>query len=259
MPNPVASSHRRDRVIILTGLAALVIPAWYYTAQGAWDMYHMAQAPNMWMPHGGAWTPTEFWLLFVMWAVMMAAMMLPSITPLTLTFASASRACDQCSPHAATAWFVGGYLASWTLFSVVATVAQYALHQIAILSPMMTSRSPVFDAVLLCVAGVFQFTPWKHVCLGHCRTSGDMVRGCIEPGLTRAFRVGFRHGICCTGCCWALMALLFVTGVMDLTWVIALTILVLLERLMPGGNWLARASGAGLIAWGVYVATRSSL
>lgn len=249
-----ASSQRRDRLITLSGLAALAIPAWYYTAQGAWDMYHMDQAPNMWMPHGGSWTFTEFWMLFVMWAAMMAAMMLPSITPLTLTFASASRTCDGRSPYAATAWFVGGYLASWTLFSAVATVAQYALHQTATLSPMMVSRNQVFDATLLCVAGVFQFTSWKQLCLGHCRSSADMVRGCIEPGLTRAFRVGFRHGICCLGCCWALMGLLFVTGVMDLLWVITLAALVLLERLMPGGKWLARVSGALFIAWGVYVA-----
>jgi len=188
-----------------------------------------------------------------MWAVMMAAMMLPSITPLTVTFASASRGCEGCRPYAATAWFVAGYLASWTLFSAAATAVQYGLHQYAILSPMMTSRSSVFGAALLCVAGVFQLTPWKHLCLGHCRRSGEMVRGCVEPGLDRAFRIGFRHGVCCMGCCWAVMALLFVTGVMDISWVAIITALVLLERLMPGGPWLARASGVALIVWGVYV------
>ena len=254
MPSLARSAQRQDRVVILAGLAALAIPAWYYTIRGAWDMYHMAQAPNMWMPHGGPWSLTEFWLLFAMWAVMMAAMMLPSITPLTLTFASASRGCDECQPYAATTWFVSGYLVAWTLFSAVATVAQYALHQASILSPMMTSRSPVFGAVLLCVAGVFQLAPWKHVCLGHCRSSNDMVRGCIKPGHETAFRMGFEHGVCCMGCCWALMALLFVTGVMDLTWVTALATLVLLERLMPGGPWLARISGVGFLAWGVYLA-----
>ncbi|MEO8099513.1 MAG: DUF2182 domain-containing protein [Acidobacteriota bacterium] len=244
----------RDRVIILTGLAAIALPSWYYTARAAWEMYHMEQAPNMWMPHGGPWTLTEFWLLFAMWTVMMAAMMLPSITPLTLLFASASRGCEECRPYAATAWFVSGYLVSWTLFSAAVTGLQYGLHQAAILSPMMISRSAQFGSLLLCVAGVFQLTPWKYQCLGHCRTSGDMVRGCIEPGLKRAFRIGFQHGICCMGCCWAVMALLFVTGVMNLTWVVALTALVLLERVMPGGQWLARAAGATFIAWGVFLA-----
>jgi len=250
-------SRTQDRLIILTGLAAVAIPAWYYTARGAWEMVHMDQAPNMWMPHSGPWTLTEFWLLFMMWTVMMAAMMLPSITPLTLTFASASRGCDECQPYSATAWFVGGYLASWTLFSAAATAVQYYLHQAAILSPTMISRSYLFGAALLCVAGVFQFTPWKHLCLGHCRSSGDMVRGCIEPGLRHAFRVGFRHGVCCMGCCWAVMALLFVTGVMDIVWVTAIAALVLLERLLPGGQWLARVSGAAFIVWGAYVFAQS--
>ena len=239
----------RDRAVILAGLAALAIPSWYYTARGAWEMYHMDQAPNMWMPHGGPWTLTDFWLLFLMWVAMMVAMMLPSITPLTLTFAAASRACDDCNPYPATALFVGGYVAAWTGFSAVATAAQYWLHQTAILSPMMISRSYGFGAAILAIAGVFQLTPWKHVCLGHCRTSGDMVRGCVEPGLDRAFRIGFRHGICCMGCCWAIMALLFVTGVMNIVWVAAITALVLLERLIPRGQWLAKVSGVGLLLW----------
>ena len=214
-------------------------------------MYHMDQAPNMWMPHRGPWTLTEFWMLFAMWAVMMVAMMLPSITPLTLVFSRSRDAHGKTGAIAATTYFVLGYLITWTLFSLVATVAQYALHQTMILTPMMTSRSYVFSAALLCVAGIFQLTPWKHVCLGHCRNSGDAVRRCVQPGVDRAFRIGFQHGVCCVGCCWALMALLFVTGVMDLVWVVGLAALVLLERLMPGGHWLARIAGVAFAIWGV--------
>jgi predicted metal-binding membrane protein len=240
---------RGHHAALLAAMVAVAGASWYYTWKGAWEMGHMDQAPDMFMPHAGPWTISEVWLLFLMWAVMMAAMMLPSVAPMTMVYANRSREADE-RPFVTAGLFLTGYLLAWTAFSALATAAQYWIHQRAWMSPMMISRNAIFGGVVLMIAGVFQLTSWKTSCLTSCRGSlGSASHWC--SGCTGALRSGFYHGICCIGCCWALMAVLFVVGVMDIFWVSALTFLVFLERLAPGGAWIARAAGIALTVWAV--------
>ena len=245
---------RNDRLTLLVGLIVVTGAAWIYTVRGAWQMEHMDAAPDMFMPHSGHWTLTEFWLLFLMWVVMMVAMMLPSATPLILLYATISRRRREAGqPFTATSLFGAGYLLIWVAFSGAATAAQWFLHQTAFLSPMMVSKSPLLGGLLFLTAGAFQWTPWKGRCLRHCRSPLSFVLSHWRDGNAGALRMGIEHGTYCTGCCWAIMALLFVGGVMNLLWVAALTVFVVVEKLLPGGIWIMRVTGVLLAAYGLYV------
>ncbi len=197
------------------------------------------------------WTTTEFVLRLVMWAVMMVAMMVPAAAPMTLLYASVARkAAAQHSPLASTFVFVTGYIAMWMVFSLVATVAQHALDQAALLSPMMRSRSALFGAALLIAAGVYQFTPLKNACLRNCRAPAHFLSRYWRTGNLGAFRMGLRLGAYCVGCCWILMGLLFVGGVMNLLWIAAIAVFVLLEKTIPFGDVSGRLAGAAMILVG---------
>lgn len=250
---------RNDRAALIAGVAVITAAAWIYTVHGAWQMGHMDAASGMLMPHSGTWTLTEFWLLFVMWFVMMIAMMLPSAAPLILLFASTSRRRQTAGqPYTATSLFIGGYLLIWLVFSGAATAAQWSLHQSALLSPMMVSRSSGLEGLLLLTAGVFQWTPWKRRCLRHCRSPLAFVLSHWRSGNAGAVRMGIEHGAYCTGCCWAVMALLFAGGVMNLLCVTVLTVFVLVEKIIPGGASIGRGAGVALAASGLYL-IRSAL
>ena len=194
------------------------------------------------------WSAANWFAVFIMWAVMMAAMMLPSMTPMVLTFAALNRRRGE---SARTIVFVGAYLALWTVFSAAATAAQWTLQSMGWLSPMIVSMSAWLSAALLVIAGVFQFTPLKHTCLRRCRSPLGFLMSDWRDGLWGAWRMGMRHGIACLGCCWALMALLFVGGVMNLLWIAALTVLVAIEKIAPKGEAIANALGAVMIGAGV--------
>ena len=197
------------------------------------------------------WTATEFGLRLAMWAVMMVAMMVPTAAPMTLMYAAVARkAAAQHNPLAPTFVFVAGYIAMWTVFSLVATIAQHALDQAALLSPMMVSRSSLFGAALLIAAGVYQFTPLKNACLRNCRTPAHFLSRYWHTGTLGAFRMGLRLGAYCVGCCWILMALLFVGGVMNLLWIATIAIFVLLEKTIPLGDMGGRVAGAAMILVG---------
>ena len=254
LPLTPHSTPRRERLLLIAGLAVMVAVAWIYTGRLAWQMGHMDSAPNMFMPHAGPWSLTEFWLLFVMWAVMMVAMMLPSATPLIMMFAASSRGGRTNGlAVSATSLFVSGYLLVWAAFSAGATAVQWAFHQTALLSPMMVSRTPILGGILLIAAGLFQWTPWKRSCLRHCRSPLSFILGHWKPGNLGALRMGIEHGAYCTGCCWALMALLFVAGVMNLVWIAVIAAFVLLEKTVPQGESIGRGAGVILAAWGLYV------
>ena len=183
------------------------------------------------------WTATEYGLRLAMWAVMMVAMMVPTAAPMTLLYAAVARkAAAQHNPLASTFVFVSGYIAMWTIFSLVATIAQHALDQAALLSPMMVSSSAVFGAALLIAAGVYQLTPFKNACLRNCRAPAHFLSRHWRTGNLGAFRMGLRLGAYCVGCCWILMGLLFVGGVMNLLWIAAIAIFVLLEKTIPFGD-----------------------
>jgi predicted metal-binding membrane protein len=212
------------------------------------------------MPGMEGWGTVDFVLMFVMWAVMMVAMMTPSATPMILTFSRINRRRhERRNPIVATGAFLAGYLAVWTAFSTVATVAQWALHSAALLSPMMESNNPLLGGMLLIGAGVFQYTPLKHACLAHCRSPIGFFMTEWREGNGGAFLMGVRHGYYCVGCCWLLMALLFVAGVMNLLWVASIAAYVLVEKIVPAGHWVSRAIGLFIIVGGAWMITKTFL
>lgn len=248
----IESILQRDRRIIIAGLVAISALAWLYMIYLAWDMSRMDMTMEMAMPMVQPWTASDFLLTFLMWAVMMVAMMVPSASPMILTYSATQRRTHaDHRPFGPTALFLLGYIVVWVGFSFLATLVQWLLHSAALLSPMMVSTSIVLGSMLLIVAGVFQFTPLKQSCLRHCRTPLAFLLNEWRDGLGGAFGMGVTHGSYCLGCCWFLMALLFVAGVMNLLWVAALSVLVLLEKVTPLGVTLSRIAGVVFIAWGI--------
>jgi predicted metal-binding membrane protein len=248
----MAGQPQRTAVILAISLAGWACLAWI-----ALDMSH--PLVQLTMPGTSSWSPASAVAIFLMWAIMMAAMMLPSALPMILTFVHLSALGEQ--PARARA-FVGAYLLIWMLFSAAATVAQWALQAMDWVDPMIVSSSARLTGLLLVIAGVYQFSPLKGICLAHCRTPFGFVLGHWKAGVDGAFWMGVRHGLACLGCCWALMALLFVGGVMNLAWIAALSIVVAVEKMAAGGERLARVLGlaliaAGLVKWAALTASGS--
>jgi predicted metal-binding membrane protein len=256
-----SSTPRRERWIIAAALAVIVAAAWIWMIHEAREMSLTGMSECVGMQMGnmdGGWSAGALVPLFLMWAGMMVAMMLPSATPMILTFAAVSRnRCRQERPYVPVTIFVAGYVAIWTAFSVLAALAQWLLHRQALLSPAMASRSAWLGGVILLAAGVFQFTPLKHACLAHCRAPFEFIMTRWREGPGGAFRMGVEHGLFCAGCCWALMGLLFVAGVMNILWIAALSLIVGLEKLLPRGLWLSSATGAVLTVWGAWLIATS--
>ncbi len=242
---------RRDRFIVVAGLLTLAGLAWLSTARMAATMPMHA---GMAMPSAGPWDAGETAALALMWVVMMVAMMVPSVTPVILLFASVSRRrLEQGVPAAPAAVFTLGYLITWTGFAVVAALTQSALHSAALLSPAMSTASPLLGGAILILAGVYQWLPLKGACLSHCRSPLGFFSTEWREGRFGALRMGLRHGSYCVGCCWALMALLFVAGVMNLIWVAAIAGFVLAEKVVPNGRLLGRITGVALAGFGLWV------
>lgn len=253
-----SSSIHRERWIIGGALAGIAAVAWAYLIHEARGMSLSGVCECLGLQIGGTtladWSAGSLLPLFLMWAGMMVAMMLPSATPMILTFAAVSRnRRRQERPYVPVTIFVSGYVAIWVAFSVLAALAQWILHREALLSPTMASNSAWLGGILLLAAGVFQFTPLKHACLTQCRAPFDFIMTRWREGARGAFRMGVEHGLFCAGCCWALMGLLFVAGVMNIVWIAAITLLVGLEKLFPRGIWLSTATGVILTAWGAWL------
>jgi predicted metal-binding membrane protein len=268
--NAIEAVLRRDRVIVIAALAIITALAWADLvwladdmAMGGMDMtgYRMIPAgQGLMMPASAPWQPIEFAYVFLMWAMMMIGMMTPSAAPMILIYARVGRqAAAQGKPFAASAWFAAGYLLSWTAFSLAATTAQWALERAALLTPMMQSASNILGAVVLIAAGLYQWTPLKDACLSYCQAPLTFImrHGGFRREPAGALALGFRHGIYCIGCCWTLMALLFVGGVMNLFWIAALAILVLLEKVLPFGRIVARLAGLAFAAGGAWLLMQS--
>jgi predicted metal-binding membrane protein len=252
MSGPAMAS--RERWIIGGALSAIAIAAWVWMIREARDLSVTGVCECLGMPMGGGGSGGALVPLFLMWAGMMVAMMLPSAAPMILTFAAVSRnRRQQERPYVPVTIFVAGYVAIWTAFSVMAAVAQWLLHRQALLSPAMSSTSAWLGGVLLLAAGIFQFTPLKHACLTQCRAPFEFIMTRWREGRGGAFRMGIEHGLFCAGCCWALMGLLFVAGVMNILWIAALSLVVGVEKLLPRGFWLSSATGVGLTIWGAWL------
>jgi predicted metal-binding membrane protein len=235
-------ARQRGGTIWLLGLALL---GWVFLAWIAFDMG--SPFAQLTMPESSRWSAANALAVWVMWAVMMAAMMLPSALPMILTFVEISaRTGDRMRGRS----FVAAYLAIWFAFSVGAAALQWLLQSVGWLNPMIVSTSALLTGALLLIAGAYQFSPLKRMCLSHCRTPMGFLLGEWRGGVGGAFRMGLRHGLFCVGCCWALMALLFVGGVMNLAWIAALSIGVALEKMLPGGERVATALGLVLLAAG---------
>ena len=246
-----ALGHQRAASIVLLILLPLV--CWSWIVVMARDMYGPMTGASAWMMTR-EWDTRHVFLLWAMWAVMMAGMMLPSAAPLLLLYGATARrrAAGRRATHEIYA-LAAGYMTMWSLFSLAAAAAQRLLSMLLVLSPMMTLRSPTLGAAVLVLAGVYQMTPLKSVCLRQCRSPISFLMHHSRPGVRGAFRMGVDHGAYCLGCCWALMLLLFVGGVMNLAVIAALTAFVGFEKLGPFGVRTARASGALLIGAGVWM------
>ena len=241
---------RRDRCFILVGIVLSVALAWAYLVDMALGM----SGTTMMMAAATPWAFGTVVSMIIMWAIMMVGMMLPSASPMILIYAKVVRRKRELGRVTApTPIFVLGYVVVWTIFSIAAGLVQSALQDVALLSPMLVSTSGYLGGGLFVLAGLYQLTPLKNACLRHCRSPMDFVLNHWREGRRGAFLMGLEHGAWCAGCCWAVMVLLFVLGVMNLAWVAALTVLVLVEKVIPGGEWVARGGGIAMLGIGIYL------
>jgi predicted metal-binding membrane protein len=252
-PTILEATLRKDRLVVAVGLVALTGLAWAYLAHSASLMRsHLGMA--MATAEAAPWSMGQAAGLALMWIVMMIAMMLPSVAPVILLFAGVSRRRRvQGVPATPVSVFTLGYLLAWTGYAVLAALTQSALHSAALLSPAMASSSPLLGGGLLVLAGVYQWLPLKGACLSHCRSPLGFFTAEWREGVSGALVMGFRHGSYCVGCCWALMALLFVAGVMNLLWVVVIAGFVLAEKVVPNGRLVGRITGAVLAGWGLWI------
>lgn len=257
---------RQDRLVLGSGMVLLFALAALYTVLGvgmnmsALDMTAMSDMRDMpGKSPPGEWSVLYAVLVFLMWWVMMIAMMLPSVSPTVLLHAALLRHAgrDRELPWVPNA-FLAGYLVCWAAFSALAAFAQWLLEKLGIVSAtMMTLIDSTSGGFVLVVAGAYQFSPLKAVCLEHCRTPAQFIAERKRPGASGAFLMGMEHGAYCLGCCWFLMLLLFVGGIMNLYWIVGLTAFVAVEKLAPFGDKLAKVAGAALIAYGGFIIASS--
>ncbi|HKK13772.1 MAG TPA: DUF2182 domain-containing protein [Gammaproteobacteria bacterium] len=250
-----ATGLLRERFVTLAALAALASLSWLYLWTEASRMAAMPATGMMDMPGSASpWNSDSLLLTFVMWAVMMVGMMLPSAAPAILLYGSIAKKNRADGSILPATWvFASGYLFVWTLFSVAATVLQAAFQETRLLTPAMASASTWLSGVLLVAAGVYQWLPVKGACLEKCRSPLQLFLFHWRPGTAGAFRMGVEHGWFCVGCCWALMLLLFAAGVMNLLWVAVIAGFVLIEKVLPGGTLIGRLGGIGLALTGAGV------
>lgn len=243
---------RRERLIVYVCLTVMVLACWAYLIYERITMPADMDMPGMVMLDLRAWGARDLALLLVMWIVMMAAMMVPSAAPMLQAFLTVNAGRRESGrPYVSIWFFLLGYLAVWTAYSVATTAAQWGLHKAALLSTMMESTSPLLNGAMLLAAGVFQWTPLKHACLSGCRSPLGFLMSQWRSGRQGAFVMGLRHGAYCLGCCWLLMALLFVTGVMNLFWVVMIALFVLVEKSVARGELFSRTAGVALMIAGV--------
>jgi predicted metal-binding membrane protein len=255
----VAALSRRDRLVIWICLVLVTALAWAYLVhldhQMSSSMAYDSMMAKMGMTVDTPWTATDVFFTFTMWAVMMVGMMTGTAAPVLLLFAGTHAARGNRGIPVAVMTFGLGYIIVWVAFSVGAALAQWMLHQTAMLTPAMTASNGSLAGGILVAAGAYQLTPVKGACLTKCRSPLGFLMTSWRAGSLGALRMGLRHGVDCLGCCWLLMCLLFVVGVMNLMWVAALSAFVLAEKIGPFGLVAARVAGAVMIVCGILVLT----
>ena len=289
-PSALEQVLRKDRAIMVAAILIIAAIAWTYTvyvAETGMGMGSMQMASEsdagtgiamgemeeesdgsmgssgmgMAMADMRSWNAADFGMMYVMWAVMMVAMMAPSATPMLLMFATVNRRRkERQAPYVPTGIFLAGYVIVWAAFSLAATGGNWGLHQASLLSSMMgESTSGYLGGSLLVLAGVFQWSPLKYNCLKQCRTPMGFLMTSWREGPRGALRMGLEHGVYCLGCCWALMLLLFVLGIMNLVWIAALAAFVLAEKVAPKAEWVSRISGVLLLGWGIWTILNAAM
>jgi predicted metal-binding membrane protein len=261
---------RRDRAIVASTLIVLTALSWSYTLwlvadmdMGGMDMAGFRMVPagiGLMKPATAPWNAIEFGFVLAMWAVMMVGMMTPAAAPMILLYARVGgQATNTGKMLAATWWFAAGYLLIWTAFAFAATLAQWALERASLLTPAMAGSGGVFGGILMVAAGLYQWMPLKDACLQQCQAPWLFIQrhGGFRADAFGSLLLGVRHGIYCVGCCWALMALLFVGGVMNVLWIAAISIFVLAEKVVPAGRAISRIAGAGFLVWGAWLLTEA--
>jgi predicted metal-binding membrane protein len=252
---------KHENAVVLAALVVLTLLAWLALLAGAGTGMSPAAMSGCWLPmalpaaESWSWTPYYWLIAFVMWAVMMVAMMLPSAAPMVLLYGKVVQHADAKNgthdgPSSITA-FASGYLALWILFSALAVVLQFGLERSGVMTGMMSLRSPALSGALLIAAGLYQLSPLKTACLRHCRGPAAFLTAHWRPGIAGAWRMGIRHGAYCVGCCAVLMLLLFVGGVMNLVWIAGLTLFVAFEKFAPFGEAATKVTAALLVAGGL--------
>ncbi|MCB1499419.1 MAG: DUF2182 domain-containing protein [Bauldia sp.] len=251
---------RRQQAVVVAGLVLVCVLAWAFVLAGAGTGMSISAMstfqfppPMNRPPMAGAWTAGYWLTMLVMWWVMMVAMMLPSAAPMLLLFAAMRRRASQ-GAAVPTAWLAAGYLLAWLGFSVAAVALQYLFEQVGLLHGMMMwSLSPWLSVAILVAAGLYQLTPLKQACLSHCRSPLAFLMGHWRPGQMGALRMGLAHGVYCVGCCWFLMALLFVGGIMNVVWIAGLALIVLVEKVGPHGRAVSIALGVLCLVGAVWI------
>lgn len=238
----------RQRLLVVGSLVAVVAMSWAYLFWLAQDMSSFETAAGAMHAPGFSWT-------LIMWVVMMTAMMLPTAGPMIVMHArfQLGHAPDR-SPAPFTGLFALGYVAAWTGYSAIAAAAQMGLQDAAQMHPMaMALTSTPAAAAVLVVAGAFQLSPLKNACLSQCRSPIGFFMTAWRGGYSGALSMGLRHGTFCVACCWALMAVMFVVGTMNMVWILVLTVFMLLEKVAPRPKLVTRGCGIALIFAGVAV------
>jgi len=253
-PDSLAAAARRDRVLLLAALVGLCVLAWAYMIRMAAGTTHGHSCHGMAEPVVRPWGSVEILMAFSMWVAMMAAMMLPIVTPWLLVLSGQKRENGPGGTSLGTVgYFMLGYAAVWTGYSVAAALGQWALVAAALLSPELAATSPVLGGVLFLAAGVYQWTPWRDACMAHCRSPLGYFMTSWRKGRQGALTMGVRHGLYCVGCCWALMALSFVFGIMNLLWMAGITAFLLVEKITSWGPRFGRAAGVILAGYGMWM------
>jgi predicted metal-binding membrane protein len=262
----------RDRAIVIATLIVLMVLAWSYLLwlvadmdMGGMEMSGFRMIPagiGLMKPSIAPWNAIEFAFVFVMWVLMMIGMMIPSATPMILLYARVGgQAASPAATLAATWWFAAGYVLIWTAFAFAATLAQWALERASLLTPAMAVAGGLFGGIVMIAAGIYQWMPLKDACLRQCQAPWLFIQrhGGFRGDGFGSLVLGARHGMYCVGCCWALMTLLFVGGVMNVLWIAAIMILVLTEKVVPAGRAISRVAGVGFVAWGVWLLAQATL
>lgn len=244
---------KKDRFVVLTALFMLCALSWLYIIYLYRQMHPMnMDALFFAMPMSSKWSWPDFVLLFLMWFIMMIAMMIPSVTSLVLIFTAINRKRKQRqNPFVSSAYLLSGYFLVWAAFSLFATFLQWLLQRVSLLNPEMVTTNKILGGLILISAGIFQFTHLKNRCLGYCRTPISFIQRNWKEGKRGALHMGMENGLYCLCCCWILMILLFVSGIMNLLWIAVISLFVLFEKVLPSVKIVSAIAGITLITYGM--------